>query len=175
MMNGQAKYVLDANTFIQPRRRFYPFDICPGYWDALIWHHTQGSVCSIDRVAAELERGGDDLWAWAESQLPGDFFVSTDDSGVIACYAEALAWVQAQDQFLPTAKAEFAEADRADAWLVAYAKKTGRVLVTLEEYDPLIRKKVPMPNVCRAMGVEYIKLFDMLRRLDAQFNWHPPS
>ena len=176
-MSANTKYVLDANAFIQSKRKYYAFDICPGYWAALIWHHAQGAVCSIDRVAAELERGGDDVWAWVQSKLPEGFFASTDHPEVIARYGQVVAWAQAQDQFLSEAKAEFSDQDNADAWLIAYAKASGRVLVTLEEHDPFIRKAVRIPNVCRAAGVdvEYVTTFDMLRALRAKFNWHPPT
>ena len=44
------RYVLDANVFIQAKRKFYGFDFCPGYWSTLIWHQEQGRVCSIDKV-----------------------------------------------------------------------------------------------------------------------------
>jgi hypothetical protein len=176
-MSAVTKYVLDANAFIQTKRRFYPLDICPGYWKSLIWHHEQGTVCSIDRVREELERGGDDLWAWIKHNLPKDFFASTDNPQVIACYRQVLSWVQAQDQFLPGAKAELAQTDRADAWLIAYAKATGMVLVTFEEYDPRVRKRVPIPNVCHAPGIDvkHVTLFDMLRGLGTTFNWQPPT
>jgi hypothetical protein len=177
MMAADKKYVLDANAFIQSKRKFYAFDICPGYWDALIWHHTQGIVCSIDRVARELERGGDDLSQWAGSSVPEDFFDSTDQTAVIAFYSQVIGLVQAHPQFSPDAKAEFADTDRADAWLVAYAKTTGSALVTLEAFDPLVRKRVPIPNVCQfaAVGVECVTIFEMLRRLKAQFKWEPPT
>jgi hypothetical protein len=177
MMGLEKKYVLDANAFIQPKRKFYTFDICPGYWDALIWHHTKGTLCSIDRVAKELERGADDLWQWADSKLPETFFDSTDSIEVVAFYRRVIGWVQAHPQFSTEAKAEFADADRADAWLIAYAKATGRALVTLEEFDPFIRKRVPIPNVCKftAVGVECVTIFEMLRGLKTQFIWKPPT
>ena len=38
MSEVPARFVLDANAFIQAKRRFYPFDVCPGYWGALVWH-----------------------------------------------------------------------------------------------------------------------------------------
>ena len=55
------KFVLDANVFIQAKRRFYAFDFCAGYWDMLIWHQQHGRLCSIDKVQNEILRGGDDL------------------------------------------------------------------------------------------------------------------
>lgn len=173
-MSARRKFVLDANAFIQSKRKFYAFDICPGYWDALIWHHGQGAICSIDRVAAELELGQDDLWQWAEQTAPQGFFASTDSLETIACYRDVISWVQAQEQFSPEAKAAFA-GTAADAWLIAYAKATGRVLVTLEEFSSMAQKRVPIPNVCRAsaVAVEYASPFEMLRRLDCKLRWTP--
>jgi hypothetical protein len=58
-------YVLDANTFIQAKRRFYAFDICPRYWASLVWHQRQGNLCS--NVLAALAVGimiGFPVWHW---------------------------------------------------------------------------------------------------------------
>ena len=57
----------------------------------------------------------------------------------------------------------------ADGWLAAYAKTHDCAVVTLEDFDPVIRKKVPLPNVCRAFDVEPITPFEMLRRERARF------
>jgi len=59
--------------------------------------------------------------------------------------------------------------------LAAYAKASGGVVVTLEEFDPVIRKRVPLPNVCRAFDVEPITPFEMLRRLNVQLSWQAPA
>ncbi|MBL9207334.1 MAG: DUF4411 family protein [Opitutaceae bacterium] len=171
-MAAERKYVLDTNVFVQSKRRYYPFDLCPGFWDALVWHAESGKLGSIDRVGTELGRGGDELTTWAATQVPDGFFASTDDAAVAAAFGEAMTWVQAQAQFLPEAKAEFAGV--ADGWLIAYAKAKGLVLVTLEQPDPAIRKKVPIPNVCDALGIEYITTFQLLRELGAQLNWTRP-
>lgn len=48
-------YLLDANVFIEAKRRYYAFDICPGFWDALLMQHENAKVASIDRVKKELE------------------------------------------------------------------------------------------------------------------------
>ena len=77
-----------------------------------------------------------------------------------------------QSQFQDTAKAEFQAV--ADGWLAAYAKKTEGVLVTLEQFDPNVRRRVPLPNVCHAFDVECISPFGMLRRLGVQLDWSPP-
>ena len=171
MSDNTSKFVLDANAFIQAKRRFYPFEICPGYWAALKWHQQQGNLCSIDKVQLELQRGGDDLTAWVDSEFGEDSFAHTDDADVIDAYKEMLAWVIAQSQFNDPAKARYQEV--ADGWLAAFAKAKNFTVVTLEEFDPLIRKSVPLPNVCKAFDVEWITPYEMLRRLGVKLTWTP--
>jgi hypothetical protein len=36
MTAGTEKYLLDSNVFIEAYRRYYSFDICPGFWDCLV-------------------------------------------------------------------------------------------------------------------------------------------
>ncbi len=151
------------------KRRYYAFDLCPGFWECIIWHHQEDRVQSIERVKQELERGGDDLRQWATSVMPTTCFASSDDPSVTGEFAQILAWVQGQVQFLPEAKAEFA-ADT-DGWLIAYAKARNLVLVTQEVLSRDARRKVPIPNVCEAFGVAYVDTFEMLRDLEARFHW----
>ena len=47
-------YVLDANVFIDAAKRYYAFDIAPGFWDSLALLAQIGSVRSIDRVYQEF-------------------------------------------------------------------------------------------------------------------------
>jgi hypothetical protein len=78
-----------------------------------------------------------------------------------------MSWVQAQNRFSDAAKAEFASG--ADGWLVAYAKVKGRIVVTHELPNNDARRKVPIPNVCVAFGVNYRDTFAMLRELGVRF------
>lgn len=166
-------YLLDANVFIEAKRRYYGFDLCPGFWEALVWHRAADNVRSIDRVKKELLHGGDDLAEWAKRTMPEECFASTDDPAVTAAYGRAMTWVQAQPRFLPEAKAEFAGS--VDGWLIAYASANGCVLVTHEERAPESRTSVKIPDVCDAIGVRFVNTFDMLRTLETRFRWQPPA
>ncbi|WP_295881614.1 DUF4411 family protein [uncultured Thiohalocapsa sp.] len=171
MTVGTAKaFVLDANVFIEAHRRYYGFDLCPGFWVCLDHHHAGARLLSIDRVRSELQ-GGDALAQWVKHTAPDSLFVSTRDQAVVEQYSLMMQWVQAQAQFRPEAKAEFAAV--ADGWLAAFAKARGNVLVTHEEHAPDARKRVPLPNVCEAFGVDYLDTFAMLRALKASFSWMP--
>ena len=87
-----------------------------------------------------------------------------------------VAWVQAQPQFKPAAKEEFAHEEEADGWVAAYANATeGGVVVTLETFNADVQKRVPLPNVCRAFDIECITPFEMLRRLEVELDWEEPA
>lgn len=134
-----AVFALDTNVLIEAHRRYYAFDLVPGFWDALVDCARHGAVKSIDRVADELKRGGetgkhDALALWAQEHA-GDIFVTTDDPDVIAAYAEVMGWVQAQPQYIDAAKEDFAAG--ADGWVIAFAKAKERTVVTLEASSPL--------------------------------------
>jgi hypothetical protein len=159
-------FLLDTSVFVEAYRRYYAFDIMPGFWHELITHARNGSIVSIDRVKDELARGKDDLAEWAK----GDFakaFISTNEDDVIGAYAEVIAWSQSRTQYTQAAKAEFARG--ADGWLVAYAKAKLVVVVTQEVHAPESKIKIKIPTACRALAVESIDTFEMMRRLGIKF------
>jgi hypothetical protein len=164
----RTQYVLDTNIFIQAKNDYYAFDICPGFWTALKRHGDAASVISVDRVFDELQHGYDDLSDWVKA-AGDDFFKQTADQQVLAEYTRLVAWANSQPQLARAAKDEFSQSDNADAWVVAYAKVNGCVVVTHETFEPDIKKKVKIPNACQAFNVRYVNTFDMLRALKTKF------
>ena len=77
-------------------------------------------------------------------------------------------WVQSQNQFSDAAKADFASS--ADGWLVAYARANGCLVVTQEVLNPDVKRKVPIPNLCKAFDVRWIDTFAMFRNLGVRFD-----
>lgn len=61
MNSNQGVYFLDSSVFIEAARRYYAFDIAPGFWQALITFARKEMVRSVDRVKKEMDRGNDDL------------------------------------------------------------------------------------------------------------------
>ncbi|OHB66659.1 MAG: hypothetical protein A2V70_13410 [Planctomycetes bacterium RBG_13_63_9] len=180
-MSGSKGYVLDANVFIEAKNRYYRFKLCPGYWKALITHHGNNRVCSIDRVRDELivrksdrdesKKEPDALSDWAKDSVPETFFMQTQDQAVIDAFQQMVTWVDSQTQFTADAKAEFASA--ADGWLIAFAKANNLTVVTHEVYNRDARRRVPMPNVCVEFDVDYVDTFKMLEDLKVKFILSP--
>jgi len=166
-MSASKRYVLDANVFISAKNTYYAFEICPGFWRALIAQHDNKRVFSIDRVLDELIEEGDKLSDWAKSTAPDTFFKKTQDAAVINSFQKMVKWVNSQSQFTSAAKAEFANA--ADGWLMAYAKVNGLTVVTHETYEPDAKNNVKIPNVCLEFDIEYVNTFDMLDDLKVRF------
>jgi hypothetical protein len=162
---ANTRYLLDANVFISAARQYYPFDLVPAFWKCLEENARNGRVQSIDRVKEELIRGKDDLAEWAKAIFDGAF-ATTRHSCVLAVFGQIMTWAQSQNQFMDAAKAQFAEC--ADAWLVAYAKACGFVVVTHEAYAPEARNSIKIPNVCKAFNVDYVDTWTMLRGLGAK-------
>lgn len=168
-MSNEPVYVLDANVFIDAARTYYAFDLAPTFWEGLVQKAREGRLLSIDRVKDEIDRGKDELARWAA----GDFnrwFASTDDEAVLAEYRSLMRWAVKQPQFNGAAKDEFAEAKNADAWLVAYARARGAIVVTNEKPDLKIRRRIKIPNVCQAFAVAYVDIFQMLRALELRLS-----
>lgn len=166
-MTQTQRFLLDADTFIQAKNRHYSFDICPGYWTALLRLQKARRVCSIDRVRTELAGYGDELSEWVERDVPAQFFKKTQDQTVIQQYTDIVRWVQAEAQYSEDATKRFLSG--ADPWLIAYAKANGYTLVTYEEHRPEAQSTVPIPNVCIRFGVACVNPFQMLRELGVRF------
>lgn len=163
-MSALPAYLLDANVFITASRSYYAFDLVPAFWNAMVQQANIGQIKSIDRVRDEISRGDDELSVWANGEFH-HAFASTNDSDVLTQYAEIMKWSQRQSQYSLAAKAEFARAENADPWLVAYALVKGCTVVTHEVGDTNIKRKIPIPNVCDAFEVDYTDTYHMLRSL----------
>jgi predicted nucleic acid-binding protein len=168
-MSKKTQYLLDANVLMEAKRRYYRFGLCPGFWDCIAWQYKQGTLGSIDRIKKEIDQGKDDLTQWAKQSAPKGFFAATTEQEVATWFGKMVAWAQAEKQYLPEAKTEFASGN--DAWLIAYAKQHGLTVVTHETYDAQIKNRVKIPNVCDKFGVPCIDTFDMLEALNTQFTW----
>ena len=160
------RYVLDADVFITANNGYYAPDICPSFWGCLLQAYHEGHVISIDRVRDEILDGNDNLVDWVRDEASFMFVPSTEPA-ILTTFSLMSTWVQQNQQFTNAAKAEFAGA--ADGWLAAYARVHNVTVVTLETFEPNIKRKVKLPNVCRQFDVEDIDTFEMLRRLGISF------
>lgn len=169
-MTPARLFLLDSDVFIAAKNAYYAFDICPGFWKALIQAHHLGNARSIDRIRNELLLGREeeDLVQWVRNKLPESFFQDSHTDDVSSAYADIMLWVQRNPQYFDRAKAKFAT--EADGWLVAYAMVHRMVVVTNEKPRPDSRNRVLLPDVCVQFEVPYKDTFAMLRKLAVQLD-----
>lgn len=158
-------YLLDTNTLIQAKNDYYAFEVCPGFWKWIDVQGVDGSVFSIKPVLDEIKEGADELTEWADERS-SDLFREVDPP-TLAALPKVVKWVQEGD-FREEAKRDFLA--KADPILIAYAMSHDDVtLATHEVHIEGERKKVKIPTVCRALGVNCIRTFQMLKQEKAKF------
>jgi len=160
-----AAFLLDTNFFIESYRKGFPMDVIPSFWDKLKVLAEGKKVISVDKVKDEIYRNDDELKAWCEANLPEDFFKDTTE--VIAEYSQVVNWAfsKKDNPYSRQALDIFMDAEEADAWLVAFAKKYSHPLVTNERSEPNSKKSVKIPDACAPVGVRCVLPMDMFREL----------
>lgn len=157
-------YLLDANVFIEAKRRYYGMDFCPAFWDWLEDQNAASRVFSIEKVGDELRAGSDELAEWAVAR-GGVFFFLPPDEPVLASLGAVAEWVS-QQNYRPAAMSAFLEDP--DYYLVAHAHAHGHVVITHEVPSDGVRQ-VEIPNVAIGMKVKCMTPFEMLRLERARF------
>ena len=159
-------YLLDANTLIEAKNRYYQMNICPGFWDWVKLGQDTGVLRSVESVRTELRRGNDELAQWAKDNS-GLFHLESDAPTQAAC-GEVAQYLAAQAQPMKAGGLEEFLAG-ADPWLIAKARVTGAAVVTHERLNLQNRKKFLIPNVCQHFGVTCLDTFELLNLMEARF------
>jgi hypothetical protein len=160
------RYIVDSNVFIQGKNFHYHFAFCEGFWDWVQEGYENGLIFSTAKVRAELLAGkaDDEAKKWAESMPAGFFLDDAGDEAVMREYGECMKWAAADTHYQPAALDRFAESRRADAFLLAYARAYGHVLVTQELSQPEKRKEVPIPDAARRIGkIKTVTIYELLK------------
>ena len=160
-------YLLDANTLIEAKNRYYNMTVCPAYWNWVQRSHIAGAVSSVEPVGVELRRGNDELAEWAKNQA--GLFIPVSDEATQQAFALVAAHVASQAAAMkPGALEEFLNG--ADPWIIAKAMiMQDTVIVTHEQFNLQMRRKYSIPNVCQHFGVTCLNTFELLSRMDARF------
>lgn len=166
------KYCLDANIFIEAHKRYYPFDIAPPFWEALVNWGAEQILCGVSTVYDDLVKVDDDLCRWAKTEGASLFVVPDGNTyhyvGVIGNLVTNQYKTHQAEAFM----------DCSDPWVIAYAKANSLVVVTMEvlrQEQPdradgkIAGKKIQIPNICQKVGVDYIDTFRLLRDLKFTF------
>ncbi|EFF67007.1 hypothetical protein HMPREF7545_0158 [Selenomonas noxia ATCC 43541] len=160
------KYLIDANSLIQPARAYYPFDFAPSFWQQLSPRISSAKIVILDKVRDELLKGTDELAKWINN-LPTEYILSTRDMQILNIYGNILTFIQQSDQYSDAALRHWSQLDVADPWLIAAAKAYNYTILSFEQSAGRIttRSNNPkLPDIARHFQVPYTSLFDMMRQ-----------
>lgn len=158
------RYCLDSNTLIEAKNIHYGMSFCPAFWDMIDLQSKTGAIFSIEQVCDELITGNDELARWVKKRKHSSLFIDTEDEATQLVFQEIVEYVI--DNFAEEQAAHFLGG--ADPWLIAKCKVLEATLVTKEVFISGT-KKVKIPNICEAFGVNYIKTHEMIRLLGNRF------
>lgn len=168
------QYLIDSNSLISPYRTFYQFDLIPAFWDWFKQTYDK-SIYLVDKVRDELCHATgvnkDQLQLWIEGNClsKGKIITPNTDSNVLSEYKKILKYIKDADIYTQRSFDEWSLIEKADPWLIAIAKVYGYTIVTMEERDRNLNPKFPtrkeprIPDVCAALGVDCINLYELMK------------
>lgn len=161
-------YCLDSNTFIEAKNRYYGLDFCPAFWEWIDKEASAGRLLCVRVIYDEIVQGEDELASWMKERRDNGWLCKIDAEDTQSCFRQVVAYVESKrGQYTDDAILRFM--GRGDPWLIAYCLANGHTLVTHERPQPEAKRRVPIPDVCNALGVRWIDGFDLLRELKARF------
>ncbi len=155
------KFCLDTNVFVQAWNRYYAIDFAEPYWTKLDELAQAGIVFATEEVKHEIRKIDDSLKSWLE---PREHFFKPIDDTVIECL-QTIYRDERNRRLVDSSKFRSV----ADPWVIAHAMAEKAVVVTKENYEVNPTKRVKIPNVCQALGIECIDDFELIRRLNLRF------
>lgn len=164
-------HIFDTNTFSEAHKLYYPLDVVVSYWRWVEEAAREGHIASIERVRDELTAGDPNgerypLARWA-LDMPSAFWLPLGSTGTTHL-REIAGWANQPERIYST-QAVSGFMGSTDLFLVAQCIEVGATLVTREVSDPACKRRVKIPDVCLAFGVECIDPFTAYRRLGMRF------
>lgn len=173
MVKSSETFLIDSSALIAPYRLYYAFDIAPSFWKYLKECFESGKIVLLDKVLSELKKGGeeDDLSRWVKENEDLFTILTFKTESIITNYSVVLRYLQTSGLYYESAIAEWAIESIADPWIIAAARANDYTIVTEEKGSNGIsisnkNKRPKIPDVAKALGVESISLFEMMRKLE---------
>ncbi|MEZ2902611.1 DUF4411 family protein [Acinetobacter terrestris] len=162
-----TRYLIDANIFIDAHNLLYHPDFCNLFWSWIKAGFDAEIFFSLDKVKDEIAHTKlkNELANLIRSGMfPNEFFLTSLSNGdLINSYMEVINWANDHPHYLKSAKEEFVDSEKADAFLIAVAKLHGYVIVSNEVSQPEEKKRIRIPDAAKHFGIRVIRLDKILK------------
>jgi hypothetical protein len=151
------EYCLDTSVLIESWVRNYRPSSFPSFWKKMENSIREGNMIAPEIVLDELKRKDDELYKWAKNQkmlfIPLSIEIQEIQTGIINSYPK----------LIDTSK----NRSMCDPWVIALARLQKCTVVTEENRGSEKRPKIP--DVCDALGIECLKIADLIEELKWSF------
>ena len=152
-------YCLDTSSLVTSWHLRYPVDVFPTLWNRIDEWGKIGRILAPEEVIREIEKIEDDLNEWLR-QRP---YISQPPDEQVQREVRDILGPGRFSRLVDTKKGR----SIADPWVIAQARVSKAVVVTEEKLSEGRSPKIP--DVCRAVGIEYINVLELIRAMELKF------
>jgi hypothetical protein len=153
------KYSIDTSAILDGWSRYFPPDVVPGLWVNLEKMIIDGKLIATEEVYIEIKKKSDELYAWAKKNH--QMFLPIDDKIQIA----VTSILKDHKRLIDTRR----NRSGADPFVIALAKTNNCKVITGEHKSNSLNRP-HIPDVCEALGIEWINIWDLCREQKWKFS-----
>lgn len=166
-------YLLDANTLIDAKNKYWQMDRVPEFWDWLEYQGEQGRIKIPQEIYNEIDGSNsssnpDELSVWVrQANVKTALLLDEEADPVVVNEVVTIGYLAN-----PT-EADLIKLGR-DPFLIAYAHRdpANRTIVTTEVSRPKRSgSNRHIPDVCNSLGVRPINTYALTEELDFKTSW----
>ena len=171
-------YIIDTNSFIEPFRVYYPFDLAPTFWNILASSIRTRKIIFLKVVETELTKHySDELAKWVKN-LDGIRSIQVNnDQKIVDNYGKIFEYIHSCGLYTERAIMNWSGNGEnvADPWIIATALKLSANIITSEKsaagnLAKNHRANNPkIPDVAKHFGIKCVSIFDFLRAINFKF------
>ena len=158
-------FIFDTNSFIEPYKKFYAFDLAPNYWAQFETRFSKNECILLDAVYDEIAKNKDGLYQWLirqkKTKIKRDRFLDQ--------YTQIINYIHDCNYYNPKALNVWSNYDHADPWLIAAGMVLDGTIVTFEKASgnklSAASKvgKIKIADVANEFNVSYMNIYEYMR------------
>jgi len=158
-LNGKKRYCLDTGVFIEGWNRYYSMELCPEYWAILDDLAKKDIIFAPIEVKREINKTDDELSKWINER---PYFFQDINVPVQMNLRQIMA---SHGRLVDSIK----QRSIADPWVIALAMAENAIVVTKETPSGLDTRRIKIPDVCMALGVQWMNDFRFAKEVGIRF------
>ena len=165
-------YLLDSSVFIEAEKRYYPKNLCPGFWDSVSRCFNDGFAMSLDQVQDEISKQDDHIELTLIELCGEDFFLDSGSAAIISEVARITVNLKDRNKYTQPTLMDMERG--ADLYLIAVCFLNNWTLVTEEKESPYPNQKTgqykaKIPAICQDFNIRCLRTTEFLIEMNHRY------